>query len=232
MATHIGGIHLANILMTEEMAKAVGDEEFIKECKEWFIAGKKSLEDKMWNGKCYLNYYEPETGKKSDYIFAYQLDGEWMANFHGLYNVFDKERRKITLKTIKDANVKVTKYGAVNYTNFNGSPAKVGGYGKYSMFAPELLMLAMTYMYNGEKEFGMKLAGRFWNNITNRQGLTWDQPNTFGGDKDTGERIFGADYYQNLMLWALPAAYLNQDISGPIKNNGFIERIIKAGRES
>lgn len=232
MVTWVGGMHLANILMAAEMAKAVGDKEFVEECREWFKAGKKSLEDKMWNGKCYLNFYEPETGKKSDLIYAHQLDGEWMANFNGLHDVFNKERRKITLKTIENANVKVTKYGATIYTNFDGSPAEVGGYGKYGMFPVELLMLAMTYMYNGEKEFGMELARRCWNNITNRQGLTWDQPNILRGDKDTGERVFGADYYQNLMLWALPAAYLNQDISGPIKNNGLIERVIKAGRES
>ena len=92
-------------------------------------------------------------------------------------------------------------------------------------------MLAMTYMYQGEKEFGLKLAQRCWQNIVCTQRLHWDQPNIFRGDKDTGERSFGSDYYQNMMLWSLPAAIQGQDLAGPCNAGGLVDRIIKAGNE-
>ena len=48
------------------------------------------MEAKLWAGKYYLSYYEPEKNKKSDLIFGYQLDGEWMTSYHGLAGVFRK----------------------------------------------------------------------------------------------------------------------------------------------
>lgn len=230
MTSHVGGIHLANLLMAESMAKAYGDIEGEQLFREWFELGAASMENNLWNEKYYLNYYEPETGEKSDFIFGYQLDGEWMANFHGLYGAFPKDRVSTVLQTISECNVKMTKYGAANYTTRYGGEARVAGYGAYSLFPPELIMLAGTYIYHGEKEFGIELAKRCWDNIVNRQGLQWDQPNTFRGDKDTGERVFGADYYQNMMLWSLPAALIGKDISGPARAGGLVDRVIRAGR--
>jgi len=66
-------------------------------------------------------------------------------------------------------------------------------------------MLAMTYMYNGSPRSGRKLAYRVWYNLTCIQGYAWDAPNIMRGDADTGERSFGQDYVQNMILWSLPA---------------------------
>ncbi|NPV54319.1 MAG: hypothetical protein HPY71_12510 [Firmicutes bacterium] len=232
MVAHVGGIHLANLRMAERMAEAVGDKEFAAQCRQWLGEGSKSMENKMWAGEYYLNYYEPETDRKADLIFGYQLDGEWMARFHGLSGVFRPDRVKTTLATIKRANIALTRHGAVNYANSDGSVTSVKGYGPYSMFPPEVLMLAMTYMYNGEKEFGLELARRCWHNIVCKQGLTWDQPNIFRGDADTGERVFGADYYQNMILWSLPAAMEGKDLRGPVDTGGLVDRVINAGKRS
>lgn len=139
-------------------------------------------------------------------------------------------RVKTTLATIKLANIAVTKYGAVNYVGPDGKLANVGGYGTYSYFPPEALMLAMTYIYCGEKEFGVELARRVWHNLVCIQGYTWDMPNIMCGDVDTGERTFGNDYYQDLMLWSLPAALAGQDFGAPTKPNGLIQRMIQAVR--
>jgi len=51
------------------------------------------------------------------------------------------------------------------------------------------------------------------------------------GDADTGQRAFGADYYQNMMLWAVPAALQDQDLTGPMQAGGLVERVIAAGME-
>jgi uncharacterized protein (DUF608 family) len=230
MTAHVGGLHLAQLRIAERMAKLAGDEEFARQCADWIAAGAKSMEEKLWTGSYYLNFWEPETNSKSDLIFGYQLDGEWITDQHGLPSALPEDRITTTLETIKRCNIAVTKYGAVNYTNPDGTPAQVKGYGTYSYFPPEALMLAMTYMYNGQKEFGIELARKVWHNIFCLQGYTWDMPNIMRGDVDTGERTFGNDYYQDMMLWSLPAAIDGRDFGSPSRPGGLVDRIRRAAR--
>ena len=228
MATHVGGIHLAHLKIAERMAEKVGDTGFAHLCREWFQEGSHSMETKMWTGSYYLNFWEPETGKKSALVFGYQLDGQWIVRFHDLEDVFQPDRVKTTLETIKRANVALSKSGAVNYANEDGTPAPVGGYGTYSYFPNQVLMLAMTYMYEGGVDFGLELAKRCWENIICKWRYTWDMPNIMRGDMDTGERTYGHDYYQTMMLWSLPAAIESKDLSAPVKSGGLVDRVIKA----
>jgi len=230
MVSHVGALHLAQFRIAQRIAEQTGDHEFAQQCREWIQAGSQSMENKMWTGSYYLTCWEPETGKKSDPVFGYQLDGEWVADFHGLPGVYRKDRVRITLETIKRTNVALSKTGATNYAHADGTPAPVGGYGTYSYFPPEVLMLAMNYMYEGQREFGLDLARRCWENIVCKWRYTWDMPNIMRGDKDTGERTYGHDYYQDMMLWALPAAIAGQPMSGPMKSGGLVDRVILAAR--
>lgn len=228
MVAHVGGLHLAELRIALKMAEQVGDQDFARQCREWIDAGTNSMETKMWNGSYYLNFWEPETGTKSNLVFGYQMDGQWVADFHGLPAVFRPDRAKQTLETIKRCNVALSKTGAANYAHPDGSPAPVGGYGTYSYFPPEVLMLAMTYMYAGQRDFGLDLARRCWENITCTWRYTWDAPNIMRGDKDTGESVYGHDYYQDMMLWSLPAALAGQPMEGVVKPGGLVDRVVKA----
>lgn len=230
VTNHVGGLRLAMLGITERMARAVGDVEFAHLCRCWRLAGQEVMEGEMWVGSHYRACWDPETGRTADLIFGYQLDGEWLARSHGVDGVFDGDRLRETLQTIWVNNVQLSKFGAVNYAGPDGKAAEVGGYGPYSMFPPEVLMLAMTYMYAGDVSRGEELARRCWENIECRQGLTWDQPNVFRGDRDTGERVFGADYYQNMMLWALPAALRREDLSTAVQDGGLAWRVVSAGK--
>jgi hypothetical protein len=40
----------------------------------------------------------------------------------------------------------------------------------------------------------------------------------------------GSDYYQNLMLWSLPAALEGTDLASSCRDGGLVDRIIRAGR--
>ena len=131
------------------------------------------------------------------------------------------------METIKRNNVAQSKYGAVMFTQSDGQLAP-SGYGLYAYFPSEVLMLAMTYMYAGERDFGLDLAQRCWENMTCRWGYTWDQPNFFRSDQDTGERLYGHDYYQNMMFWSLPAALAGKPLNEPLKSGGLVDRIRKA----
>ena len=218
--THAGGVRMAQVQIMRRMAAAMGDDAYCASSDSWLEAGAHALEQHLWAGDYYLNFNEPETGQQSDLIFGYQLDGQWVTDWHGAGGVFPPERVESTLQTV----------GAVNYATPAGAPAKVGGYGTFSYFPPELYMLAMTFMYNGQQEFGRDLLRRCLHNISCGWGYTWDAPNTVRGDADSGQRAFGADYYQNMMLWAAPAALLNQDLTGPMQADGLVERVIEAGR--
>jgi len=228
MTAHVGGLHLAQLRIAERLATEAGDDEFAKQCAEWIEAGAESMEKKLWTGSYYLNYLEPETKSRSDLIFGYQLDGEWVTDHHGLESGLPEQRVRTVLDTIKRCNIPLSKYGAVNYCLPDGKPAKIAGYGTYSFFPPEALMLAMTYMYNGERGFGLELARKVWHNIVCLQGYTWDMPNIMRGDTDTGERTFGNDYYQDMMLWSLPAAIEGKDFGAPAKPGGLVDRIRRA----
>jgi len=53
-------------------------------------------------------------------------------------------------------------------------------------------------------------------------------PKTMRGDGDTGERVFGNDYYQDMILWSLPAAIERKNFGAPTKPGGLVDRILKA----
>ncbi|MFN8007339.1 MAG: GH116 family glycosyl hydrolase, partial [Terriglobia bacterium] len=226
MTSHVGGIHLANLKMAQRMAEKVGDKAFAQQCRTWFDQGSRSMENKMWADGYYLTYWDPKVGKKSDDVFAYQLDGEWMAQFHGLRDIFRPDRVKAALKTIKHACIDRWPLGAVNLARPNGDLAHGVGYGPNAYFVPELYMLSMTYLYEGEKEFGLELARRCVYSLHIHNLLTWNQPNMLRAD--TGDMLFGSHYVQNMMLWGVPAALEGKDIGSFCAPGGLVDRIIKA----
>jgi uncharacterized protein (DUF608 family) len=228
--THAGGVRMAQVQIMKRIAEATGDTDYADKCNRWLAAGAKTLEDKLWNGKYYLNFNDPDNNVKSDLIFGYQLDGQWICDAHGVAGVFPKQRVETTLDTIRHGNCAISQSGATNYATAEGKPAKVGGYGTYGYFPPELMMLAMTYMYEGQRDFGTELLRRCMDNFDCQWGYTWDAPNTIRGDMDTGQRHFGADYYQNMMLWFAPAALAGDDMTGPTKKGGLVNRVVSAAR--
>ena len=233
MSPRVGGIHLANLRIAERMAEAMGDSEFAKTCKRWFEQGKRALEEKLWVGDYYLANYDPETGRKTDAVFAYQLAGEWFTDQHGLDGVFAPDRLTTVLQTIRETCVSATPYGAVNFINRDGTPAAESVYklpgcaGKDHFFPPELLMLAMTYIYDGQVDYGVELAYECMRNIVCKQAMAWNAPNIIRGD--TGEPAYGTDYYQNMIVWSLPLALERKTLSSVREPGGLVDRIIKAG---
>ena len=132
----------------------------------------------------------------------------------------------------------LTPYGAANFANPDGTPAaseqyiaEAWGldYGSYGYFPPEVFMLASTYMYHGQSELGLELAKNCMHGIV-KWGYTWTQPNIVNGA--TGKRVYGSDYYQNLMLWAVPAAIQKADLCHACAPGSFVDRIIQAGRKT
>lgn len=233
MCAHLGLLRLAQLKIMERMARHMGDDAYVEECQRWFADGLRAMEEELWTGEYYLNFYDKEQGKLSDDVMAYQLDGEWMAEFHGVSPILDPDRVKRTLQTIRRCNIALTPdIGAANFAKPDGSPlpqdSEVAKYGQYSMFTPEVLILAMNYISAGEYEFGIEFARKFWSNLVLEQCHPFDMPNVVRGSD--GKRLFGTDYYQCMMLWSLPANIMGTDIMGFCGPQGLVDRIIEAAR--
>lgn len=88
----------------------------------------------------------------------------------------------------------------------------------------------MTYIYGGEKDFGLELARRTVYSMNVLNNLTWTQPNMLRAD--TGDLLFGTHYVQNMMLWALPCASAGKDIATFCAPGGLVDRIIHAAKNA
>jgi uncharacterized protein (DUF608 family) len=152
------------------------------------------------------------------------LDGQWANRFHRLEGVFRTDRVKKALATVKRSCL-VENGGAVSFADADGTPQLVS----YGIFPPETYILGMTFMYEEDKETGLEIVRRSMYNMVIRHRHPWDLTNMIRCD--TGERTFGTDYYQNMMLWAVPAAVEGKDISALCAKGGLVDRVIQAGKE-
>ena len=75
----------------------------------------------------------------------------------------------------------------------------------------------------------LELCGRIVDDIARRQRVTYDMPCLIHGD--TGTRYNGNDYYQAMIMWSLPAVLEDQDLAGPCKPGGRVDRMIPAARQ-
>jgi hypothetical protein len=177
----------------------------------------------------HLNFYEEETGKKSGVVMGYQLDGEWAARLHGVASVYRADRIPMVLDTIRRCNMQGVVCGALSFATPEGGSLgaedEVAEYGTHAMFLPEVMILGMNYLYAGQREFGLAFIQRAMEEMICVQRHPWDLPNMILGD--TGRRHFGTDSYQNMMLWAAPAALAGQDIRASCASGSLIARVIQ-----
>lgn len=234
MTPHVGGMHLANLLIAKRMALKMGDTEFAHQCQTWFEQGSKAMEEYLWNGQYYLLYNDPANNRKSDTIMACALDGEWATRFHGLSGVFRPDRLKKHLKVVKEKCLDEV-VGAYPFVTPDGNPTlrmmplEHHSVVPYAIFPAETNILAMTYLYAGEMVTGREVLKNNWYNMVCRHPHAWDLPNFFR--PYTGRTAMGTEYYQNLTVWAVPAAIEGKDLTGPCQPGGLVDRVLKAARE-
>ncbi|MCC6492776.1 MAG: hypothetical protein IT424_07130 [Pirellulales bacterium] len=222
MVTHLAGVRMAQIRFARSMAERLGDVDFARRCRQWLAEAQKLTEENLWNEQTrsydFFNY--PAKGMKSPDIMSSQLDGQWMADFHGQEPVFRNDRIAAALETVKDTCL--VDMGVAGFAE----PGKGPDLERYGTFPPEVIIVAMTYIYRGDRELGLEIARRSTDNIVRVQGLGWDLPNLIRCD--TGARTYGADYYQNMILWGLPASLAGGDLTQPCQRGGLVDRVLRA----
>jgi uncharacterized protein (DUF608 family) len=211
------------------MAEKMGDTEFAQQCREWYVQGSTAMEEKMWAGEYYLTCNEPETGKKSDTIMANQIDGDWANAFHGLPNIFRADRLQKALATFKRTCLNDV-CGAVTFASANGTPHVTPEIPEFrqGIYVAEIMILGMMYLYAGDSETGLEVVRRLMSDLVCTNRYAFDLPNSIRCD--TGQRTFGTDYYQAMMLWAMPAAITRKDLRGPCAPGGLVDRVIQAAK--
>lgn len=234
ITSHVGALHLSQLLIVERMARFVGDTVYADTCRQTYETNRKALEEKLWVGTHYVTYIDDESGRVNDDVMAYQLDGFFTNRQAGIEEtIVDPDRMRVTLETIYKCNVKLGNgFGAVNYARANGD--YIGddedAYGKYCIFTQNTIVLAMTYMYAGQYERGMELAYTTWRNLIINQGLGWDCTHIVHAID--GRKLFGADYNQQSVIWSMLAAIQGKDVSAPIQPGGVVHEMLKAARET
>ncbi len=147
-----------------------------------------------------------------------QLDGEWIARFHGLPGVFRPDHVKTTLATMAKVSADPQRYpfGMKVFARADGRPLEgdFSYWAPHRTHAPSSFMLGMTYIYDGQREFGEDLVRRTVDYVF-AKGNAWDFPLVW--DVVDGKRYYGSDYYQNMMLWSVPAVLADQDLAGPAR---------------
>lgn len=119
-SAYSGGLYLAALRATTEIALKVGDPKTATDYDALFRRAQAAYIKKLWNG----TYFDYDT--KSEYhadIMAEQLAGQWYANLTRLGEIVPKKMRLSALKRVYDYNVMLFgngQEGAVNGIGPNG----------------------------------------------------------------------------------------------------------------
>jgi len=228
-ATHVNGFWLAALAMLERMAGVIGDAETANECRTLRQTGSRSLEEKLWARESYLLYNDPANGRRSDTVLANQLAGEWCGHLHGLPEIFPPDRVKQTLATIKRLCIPLTKAGVLDAARPDGSIDRSGSPQSDGVFTGECVCVAATLAYNKDTETALDITRQLYEAIVLKERCEWDMPNFLDA---SGHVVHGTDFYQNMILWALPLAMANMDIRKACSAGQLVQKVLDAAQNS
>ena len=121
VSAYAGGLWLAALRASEEMARELGDNASASHYHEMFLKAQSTYINKLWNGEYFR--YDTES-EYSDDIQADQLAGQWYADMTGLGDLVPREMRLKALGKIFATNVMQFadgEMGAVNGMGRDGS---------------------------------------------------------------------------------------------------------------
>jgi non-lysosomal glucosylceramidase len=121
VSAYAGGLWLAALRASEEMARAIGESDAATRYHEMFLKAQNSYVTKLWNGEYFR--YDTESEYR-DNIQADQLAGQWYADLTGLGDLVPREMRLKALQEIFAYNVMKFadgEMGAVNGMAADGS---------------------------------------------------------------------------------------------------------------
>lgn len=202
-SAYCGSLFLASLQVMTKMANFLGKNEEAKKFTEILERGKKSFEEKLWNGKFY-NFDENSSSKT---IMSDQLCGHWYLHTCGLndYEVFKKENVRVALKTIFEQNVMNFcdgQMGAVNGFSVENGSADTSIMQAEEIWVGVVYALASTMIYEEMQEEAMKCVEGLYHAMTQRIGLAFETPEAMYGKNNY--RSIG--YMRPLSIWSMQTA--------------------------
>jgi hypothetical protein len=209
VSAYTNGIWLAALKAAAMFAAAQKDDAFRADCEALFQKAGASFEEKLWTGDYYRLWNDTQKRQRNDTCLAAQLTGQWYAYLSGLGEVVPHGHIVAALKHIDRANGAGSVCALVNGITPSGGRDKTGA-NNHSQSATlgETWCYAATCLYAGCPELGLPRAARLGENISLRQRRLWNT--TWNMDPDTGEMLWGDEYYSNLCVWNLFGAYTGQ----------------------
>lgn len=224
-SVYVNGFWLAALAMSERMAEQLNDTPAMQNFIAWRTQASQSLAEKLWGGESYCLYSDAQSGRHSKTVLANQLAGEWCARLHGLPSVFPPEHIRKALTTIKQLCIPLTSAGVLDAAAPDGSVDHSGSPQSDGIFTGEAACVAATLAYNEDRATGMEIAKRLFGSIVFQERRPWDLPNLLDA---SGKAIHGTDFYQNLILWALPLAIGQQSIHEACTAGHIVSQVLEA----
>ena len=198
VSAYCGGLWLAAVRATEEMANTLGDEQTASEYHQLFSKAQKNYIDKLWNGK----YFRYDTESESrDSVQADQLAGQWYANLTGLGDLVPREMQVSAAKQIFDFNV--MKFGGGEMGAANGMSAD-GSIILDNEQAPEVWVgttfgYAALLLSEGMKDEAYHTAWGLYHVIYESKGLWFRTPEAW----DINGNFRASMYMRPAAVWAM-----------------------------
>lgn len=229
VSSYVAGTWLATLAAGKQLAKAMGDHEFLAECTGRLRKAQNTFNQRLWTGSYYRLWNDVQTGRKSEVLLANQLMAQWCTRLAGLEDVLPQPQVLSALGKIARLNLEATSYGLINGVTPDGKPfdTKVHPSADFGMniFVGENLCAAMTFMYYGQRDMGLEIASRLYEAIAVKMRSPWNQRCLLNGK--TGLPLWGDDYYSNLLMCAVPMA-LGRETVDQFANSGLVKNMIDA----
>lgn len=121
-SAYCGGLYLAALRATAEMARDMGDGAAAKEYGDLFAKAQAAYIKKLWNGK-YFNYDTGSPYKSA--VMADQLAGQWYASLTALGDIVPQQMQRSALDTVYRMNVEKFHGGQMGAVNGMGAGGEI-----------------------------------------------------------------------------------------------------------
>ncbi|MEY2844665.1 MAG: hypothetical protein RL076_211 [Chloroflexota bacterium] len=227
-SSYVAGIGMATLACGHALAQAYGDAAFADECAHRLQRAQPTFDAKLWTGSYYRLWADPTNqqgqGTHNDVSLANQLMAQWCVRIAGVADVLPSAHVDAALQTVARLNMAATAHGLVNgvtaagerydsrekrKTIFEAEADEQNDFAK-QIFVAENLCAAMTFLYQGDRHTGLRIAERIYTAIACISCTPWKQYCLI--DADSGLPVWGEDYYSNMVVWAIPMALAQQHV--------------------
>lgn len=205
-SAYCGGMWLAALRLTVEMANILEDSESQKKYSEILEKGKAAFEKKLWNGHYYN--YDSSTAPYHDSIMAAQLMGQWFMKASGITDdsVFPPDKVESVLKVIYQHNVMKINGGTCGAINGGRLDRKkeTSNCQAEEFWVGIVYSLAANMIQEGLCKEGFQTAWGAYHMCWEILGLAFQTPEAYTTDKVY--RSLG--YMRPLAIWSMHWALL------------------------